>query len=153
MGGQEEVGRDSQGRSDERAAGRCRVGLGWLALGLLSLLVAGCVNQHTWSPTVDPYASRNPARIEADKAECRRLAMEAAGNTTEETVKGGAVGGLVGAAAGAAIGAAAGSPGTGAAVGAATGGIGAGAVRAVQSNRRFQDAFRRCMEARGHPTL
>lgn len=122
-------------------------------LCLVALLASGCVSQRSWSPTVDPYGDPNADRIYDDEYQCRQLAMRASGSSPEEAVKGGLVGGLFGAAAGAAIGAATGNPGKGAAIGAASGGFGGGTIGAVDSNRRFQDAFRRCMEGRGHRVI
>src|SRR5215467_428755 len=108
-------------------------------------MTSACVSQTTWRPTVDTYGSSRAQFVTRDEQECRQLAMQVSGSTTEQAARGAVGGGLLGAAAGAAIGAVAGSPGRGAAIGAATGGIGAGAVRGVQSNQDFQRVFTQCM--------
>ena len=117
---------------------------------LLAGLLAGCVNQNTWSPTVDPYDDPNAARLGIDEAQCRQIAMQASGSTVRDTGKGAILGGLLGAAAGAAIGAAAGDPGMGAAVGAAAGGFGGGAYEGVESTEKFKQIFTECLRQRGH---
>lgn len=124
-----------------------------LSTALVALLLAGCVSQHTWSPVVDPYGDPRAEWIPHDDYECRELARRAAGSGVDEVVTGGLFGGLFGAAAGAAIGAAAGNPGQGAAIGAASGGFGGGAVGGLDSNGRFQQTFRRCMQGRGHNVI
>jgi outer membrane lipoprotein SlyB len=124
-----------------------------LTLGLCVAPLAGCVSQTTWTPTVDSYGSSRAQFVTRDQQECRQLAMQVSGSSTEQAARGAVGGGLLGAAAGAAIGAAAGSPGRGAAIGAAAGGIGGGTVRGVQSNAAFQRAFNDCMRNRGHAVL
>ncbi len=124
-----------------------------LTLGLCVASLSACVSQTTWTPTVDTYGSSQAQFVTRDQQECRQLAMQVSGSTTEQAARGAVGGGLLGAAAGAAIGAIGGSPGRGAAIGAATGGIGAGAVRGVQSNTAFQRAFNDCMRNRGHAVL
>ena len=116
-------------------------------------MTTACVSQTQWRPTVDTYGSSRAQFVTRDEQECRQLAMQASGSSTEQAVGGAVVGGLLGAAAGAAIGAAAGSPGRGAAIGAAAGGIGTGTVRGVQSNQNFQRAFTQCMRNRGHTVI
>src|SRR5690242_8415371 len=116
-------------------------------------MVTACVSQTHWRPTVDTYGSSRAQYVSRDEQECRQLAMQASGSSTEQAATGAVFGGLLGAAAGAAIGAVAGSPGTGAAIGAAAGGIGTGAVRGTQSNQSFQSAFKQCMRNRGHAVL
>jgi len=127
---------------------------------LTSLLAAvamlgGCVTptQQTWTPTVDTYGSSRAQFLSRDTEECRALAQRAAGSPAQEAAMGAVGGGLVGAAGGAAIGAVLGNPGRGAALGAAALGIGAGANRVSRSNTNFQQAFQRCMQARGHNVL
>ena len=117
-------------------------------------MMTACVSQTQWRPTVDTYGSSRAQFVTRDEQECRQLAMQASGSSTEQAVAGGVLGGLLGAAGGAAIGAAAGGgAGRGAAIGAAAGGIGTGAVRGVQSNQAFQRAFTQCMRNRGHTVL
>src|SRR5215468_10778061 len=108
-------------------------------------LTSACVSQTQWRPTVDTYGSSRAQYVTRDEWECRQLAMQASGSSTEQAATGALFGGLLGAAGGAAIGAAAGSPGRGAAIGAAAGGIGTGVVRGVQSNQSFQRVFTQCM--------
>lgn len=125
-----------------------------LALGLCVATLSGCVSQTQWTPTVDTFGSSQAQFVNRDSQECRQLALQVSGGTTEQAARGAVAGGLLGAAAGAAIGAAAGGgAGRGAAIGAATGGIGTGAVRGVQSNQQFQRAFNQCMQNRGHAVL
>jgi len=116
-------------------------------------LTSACVSQTQWRPTVDTYGSSRAQYVTRDEWECRQLAMQASGSSTEQAATGALFGGLLGAAGGAAIGAAAGSPGRGAAIGAAAGGIGTGVVRGVQSNQSFQRVFTQCMRNRGHTVL
>jgi len=117
------------------------------------IALAGCVNQNTWSPTVDPYTDPNAARLGIDEAQCRQIANQAAGSSLQQTGKGALLGGLLGAAAGAAIGAAAHDPGMGAAIGAAAGGFGGGAFEGTKSNQSFQTIFTNCLRERGHKVL
>jgi outer membrane lipoprotein SlyB len=117
------------------------------------IALAGCVNQNTWSPTVDPYTDPNAARLGIDEAQCRQIANQSAGSSLHQTGKGALLGGLLGAAAGAAIGAAAHDPGMGAAIGAAAGGFGGGAYEGTKSNQSFQQVFTNCMRERGHTVL
>jgi uncharacterized lipoprotein YmbA len=79
--------------------------MGWSVL-VVAIALAGCVNQNTWSPTVDPYTDPNAARLGTDEAQCRQIANQSAGSSLQQTGKGALIGGLLGAAAGAAIGAA-----------------------------------------------
>lgn len=131
---------------------RTEAGLG-LNMGLVAMLLAGCVSQSTWSPVVDTYGDNRAQYVTRDTEECRALAMQASGSTTRQTGEGALIGGLLGAAAGAAIGAAAGNPGMGAAVGAATGGMGTGVVRGLQTQSTFKRVFNQCMRNRGHTVL
>lgn len=117
------------------------------------LALAGCVNQNTWTPTVDPYTDPNAARLGTDEAQCRQIATQASGGSLEQTGKGVLIGGLLGAAAGAAIGAAVGDPGAGAAIGAAAGGFGGGGYEASKSSQSFQQVFENCLRERGHRVL
>lgn len=119
----------------------------------LALACFGCVNQNTWTPTVDTYGDPNAYRLSQDEAQCRQLAIHASGGSAKQSLKGAGIGGLLGAAAGAAIGAAAGSPGMGAAVGAAAGGFGGGAYEGFSSNADFKRAFDECLRNRGHQVL
>jgi len=116
---------------------------------------AGCAtaSRQTWTPTVDTYGSSRAQYLSRDTEECRALAQRAAGAPADEAMRGAIGGGLVGAAGGAALGAVLGNPGRGAALGAAALGIGAGASRASQSNAAFEQAFRRCMQQRGHNVI
>jgi outer membrane lipoprotein SlyB len=118
-----------------------------------TIALAGCVNQNTWSPTVDPYTDPNAARLGTDEAQCRQIATQSSGGSLEQTGKGAILGGLLGAAAGAAIGAAAGNAGMGAAIGAATGGFGGGAYEGAKTSKSFQQVFTNCMRERGHTVL
>ena len=118
-----------------------------------ALLLAGCVNQNTWTPTVDSYGDPNGWRLSQDEAQCRQLAMQASGSSVRKTAEGAAIGGLLGAAAGAAIGAAAGNAGMGAAVGAAAAGFGGGAYEGIETNAQFKSDFDQCLRERGHQVL
>jgi outer membrane lipoprotein SlyB len=126
-----------------------KAGSVWVAV----VALAGCVNQNTWSPTVDPYTDPNAARLGIDESQCRQIANQSAGSSLQQTGKGALIGGLLGAAAGAAIGAAAHDPGMGAAIGAAAGGFGGGAYEGTKSNQGFQQVFTNCMRERGHKVL
>jgi hypothetical protein len=121
---------------------------------LLALAVlAGCVNQNTWTPTVDTYGDPNAWRLSQDEAQCRQLAISVSGSSTRKTAEGAGIGALLGAAAGAAIGAAAHSPGAGAAIGAAVGGTAGGGYKAYTSDTAFRQAYERCLRERGHRVL
>jgi hypothetical protein len=124
-----------------------------LLLAIGALLVAGCVNQNTWTPTVDTYGDPNAWRLSQDEAQCRQLALQSSGGSVKKTAEGVAIGGLLGAAAGAAIGAAAGNAGMGAAIGAAAGGFGGGGYEGVNTNASFQRTFDECLSERGHRVL
>jgi len=124
----------------------------WSVL-VATIALAGCVNQNTWSPTVDPYTDPNAARLGTDEAQCRQIATQSSGGSLQQTGKGAVLGGLLGAAAGAAIGAAAHDPGMGAAIGAAAGGFGGGAYEGAKSSQSFQQVFTNCMRERGHTVL
>ena len=124
----------------------------WSVL-VATIALAGCVNQNTWSPTVDPYTDPNAARLGTDEAQCRQIATQSSGGSLQQTGKGAILGGLLGAAAGAAIGAAAHDPGMGAAIGAAAGGFGGGAYEGARTSQSFQQVFTNCMRERGHTVL
>jgi outer membrane lipoprotein SlyB len=118
---------------------------------LASLLVlGGCESTSQWSPTVDTYGNSRAQYLSQDMEECRALARNASGDTTEKTVRGAGFGALAGAAGGAIIGAMVGSPGRGAALGAAAGGAGGGAFSNTQTEQQFKQAFSDCMRDRGH---
>jgi hypothetical protein len=122
--------------------------------GLLAgVLLAGCVNQNTWTPTVDTYGDPNAWRLSQDEAQCRQLAMGVSGSSTRKTAEGAGIGALLGAAAGAAIGAAVHDPGAGAAIGAAAGGATGGGYEAYESNTAFKQTYERCLRERGHHVL
>lgn len=120
---------------------------------LIALMLVGCVNQNTWTPTIDPYGDPNAARITQDEVECRQLAEQASGGSLRKTAEGVGIGGAIGAAAGAALGAIVGSPGAGAAMGATIGGFGGGITEGSKSNQSFKSAFDECMTQRGHKVL
>ena len=124
-----------------------------LCAAACALALAGCVNQNSWTPTVDTYGDPNAWRLSQDEAQCRQLAMQSSGGSVKKTAEGVGIGGLLGAAAGAAIGAAAGSPGMGAAIGAAAGGFGGGAYEGLDTNADFKSAFDQCLRQRGHQVL
>jgi len=117
------------------------------------LIAAGCVNQNTWTPTVDTYGDPNAWRLSQDEAQCRQLAMSVSGSSTKRTAEGAGIGALLGAAAGAAIGAAAHDPGIGAAIGAGVGGSAGGGYEAFESNSAFKRAYEQCLRERGHEVL
>jgi outer membrane lipoprotein SlyB len=124
------------------------------AIGVLALPLVGCVNQNTWTPTVDTYNDPNAWRISQDEAACRQLASQASGGgSVRKTAEGVGIGGLLGAAAGAAIGAVAGAPGAGAAIGATVGGFGGGTYEGMENNDAFKSAFDQCMRERGHQVI
>ena len=101
-------------------------------------------------PPPAPAARPAPQRsYTQDLTECKMLAQQVSGYTPEETIKGGLIGGAIGAAAGAAIGAATGNAGKGAAIGAAAGGIGGGAYKGIEAEKKYKDAYIRCMRNRG----
>ncbi len=101
-------------------------------------------------PAPAPVPVPTPQRsYTQDLAECKMLAQQVSGYTPGETIKGGLIGGAIGAAAGAAIGAATGNPGKGAAIGAAAGGIGGGAYKGIDAERKYKEAYIRCMRNRG----
>lgn len=131
------------------SSGMVRIGFAALA----ALALAGCVNQNTWTPTVDTHNDPNAWRLSQDEAQCRQLALSASGGSLKKTAEGTAIGGLLGAAAGAAIGAAVGVPGMGAAVGAAAGGFGGGAYEGFDTGAAFKQAFDQCLRERGHQVI
>ena len=122
-------------------------------VAIAALVLAGCVNQNTWTPTVDTYNDPNAWRLSQDEAQCRQLAMHSSGGSLKQTAEGTAIGGLLGAAAGAAIGAAVGVPGMGAAVGAAAGGFGGGSYEGFETTAAFKQAFDQCLRERGHQVI
>ena len=124
-----------------------------LLLATAALVLAGCVNQNTWTPTVDTYGDPNAWRLSQDESQCRQLALQSSGGSVRKTAEGVAIGGLLGAAAGAAIGAAAGNAGMGAAIGAAAGGFGGGGYEGATNNSSFQRTFDECLSERGHRVL
>jgi len=124
-----------------------------IAIGMGAFLLAGCVNQNSWAPTVDTYGDPNAWRLSQDEAQCRQLAMQAAGSSVKKTAEGAGIGGLLGAAAGAAIGAAAHDPGVGAAIGAGVGGLGGGAYEGLSTNAAFKSDFENCLRGRGHQVI
>jgi outer membrane lipoprotein SlyB len=120
---------------------------------IAAVVLVGCVNQNTWTPTVDTYNDPNAWRLSQDEAQCRQLAMHSSGGSLKNTAEGTAIGGLLGAAAGAAIGAAIGDPGMGAAVGAAAGGFGGGSYEGFNTSAQFKQAFDQCLRERGHQVI
>ncbi len=125
------------------------------ALPLALLVLAGCASTGGWTPTVDPTGDPNAANISRDQFECRQLAQQAAGGLAKETGKGALGGGALGGAAGAIIGAIGGDVNTGkaAGIGAAVGALTGGATKAYQQDRRFKEAYTRCMQGRGHRVI
>jgi len=120
---------------------------------IAAVVLVGCVNQNTWTPTVDTYNDPNAWRLSQDEAQCRQLAMSVSGSSTKRTAEGAGIGALLGAAAGAAIGAAAHDPGIGAAIGAGVGGSAGGGYEAFESNSAFKRAYEQCLRERGHQVL
>jgi outer membrane lipoprotein SlyB len=114
-----------------------------VAIGALAL--AGCVNQNTWTPTVDTFNDPNAWRLSQDEAQCRQLAMHASGGSLKKTAEGTAIGGLLGAAVGV--------PGMGAAIGAAAGGFGGGGYESFETTDQFKQAFDQCLRERGHQVI
>lgn len=127
------------------------------ALALACCALAGCASNR---PVVYPNAhaqSVGQARIEADIADCERLARAAgaspqggqAADAARDTVKGGALG----AATGAVGGAIAGSAGRGAAIGAASGAT-AGLLNRLFTggtpNPAYRNFVQRCLGERGY---
>ena len=111
-----------------------------IAIGMDAFLLAGCVNQNSWAPTVDTYGDPNAWRLSQDEAQCRQLAMQAAGSSVKKTAEGAGIGGLLGAAAGAAI-------------GAGVGGLGGGAYEGLSTNAAFKSDFENCLRGRGHQVI
>jgi outer membrane lipoprotein SlyB len=124
----------------------------FLIPSILAVAMSGCATYTGWQPTVDPYNDPNAMNLQQDLEECKMLARQAGGVSTE-TAKGAVAGGLMGAAAGAAIGAIAGSPGTGAALGAAAGGVGGAAQTGVSGDEQFKRAYINCLRNRGHKVV
>jgi outer membrane lipoprotein SlyB len=120
-----------------------------LLLTAFVLVLAGYVNQSTWTPTVNTYGTSNEWRRSQDEAQCRQLAMQAAGNSVEKTAEGVGIGGALAAAAGAA----AGNPGRGAAVGAAAGGFAGGDYEGFETNAAFKSDFDQCLRQRGYQVI
>lgn len=116
-----------------------------VALPLLAAML-GCASD----PVIDTKGV-DPARYQADLAECREYADQV--GVAGDAAGGGLFGGAAGAAIGAAIGAVTGNPATGAAVGAAGGGtsgvIGGGA-RGVSKK---DTVVRNCLRGRGYHVL
>lgn len=125
------------------------------ALGFVMATMSACAthSQGTWRPTVDTYGSSQAQFLSRDMEECRSLAMNASGSTTEQAARGAVGGALLGAAAGTAIGAATGNIGRGAAIGATAGAVGGGTSRGAQSTADFQRAFSNCLRSRGHTVI
>lgn len=117
------------------------------------LQAAPAFAQRNWTPVIDTYGSSRAQFVSRDMEDCRVLAERAGGDSVGQGTRGVVRGGLVGAAGGAAIGGALGNAGRGAAVGAAAGGISQGVGRASQSNEQFRQAYRSCMQQRGHRVL
>jgi outer membrane lipoprotein SlyB len=121
---------------------------------LVSLLVmSGCESTSQWSPTVDTYGNSRAQYLSQDMEECRALARDASGDTTEQTVRGAGFGAMAGAAGGAIIGAMVGRPGRGAALGAGAGAAGGGVFSNRQTEQQYKQAFSNCMRERGHNVI
>jgi len=116
-------------------------------------LVSGCASETGWTPTIDSYNDPNAHRISQDLAECKQLAQQASGGTTQEAAINAGVGGLLGAAGGAALGAIAGNAGHGAALGATIGGLGGAAKGGFTAEEKYKNAFNNCMAGRGHRVI
>jgi hypothetical protein len=127
-----------------------------VALGVAA--AAGCASEPR--PILYPNAhlgAVGQAQVDADLAECRRMAQSAgasgASGQGERAARGTAVGGAIGGATGAAGGAVLGRPGIGAAVGAATGAT-AGFMRSLFRRGQPSEAYRsfvdRCLRERGY---
>ena len=97
-----------------------------------ALWLAGCVNQNTWTPTVDTYGDPNAWRLSQDEAQCRQLAMQSSGGSVKNTAEGVGIGGLLGAAAG---------------------GFGGGAYESFDTSSAFKSAFDQCLRQRGHDVI
>jgi outer membrane lipoprotein SlyB len=117
------------------------------------IFLSACASKTGWEPTVDPHNDPNPDLIAAHTEECRQLADKASGGTLTQAGVGTAVGAGIGAVVGAVIGAVSGNAGGGAATGAAVGGTGAGVSSGAQAEAVYKDAFKRCMQNRGHRLL
>lgn len=129
---------------------------GWMTLvcvAALAQVAPAFAQRGGWTPVVDTYGSSRAQFLSRDLEECRILAERAGGDAVGQGARGAVRGGLVGAAGGAAIGAALGNAGRGAAVGAAAGGVSQAVGRSGQSNANFQQAYRSCMQQRGHRVL
>ena len=117
------------------------------------LLLAGCASQSQWSPTVDTYGNSRAQYLSQDMEQCRALARNASGDTTDQTVRGAGFGAMAGAAGGALIGTMVGRPGRGAVLGAAAGAAGGGVAGNTQTEQQFRRAFSNCMRERGHNVI
>jgi uncharacterized protein YcfJ len=125
-------------------------------------LLAGCAStsttQQQWTPTVDTYNDPRPETLSRDMEECRALALQASGPTTEQTARSAATKGALGAAVGAGLGAVLSDDNwrgarEGAAVGAAAGALAGGVGAASQTDSQFKRAFSSCMRQRGHTVI
>lgn len=119
-------------------------------------LLASCATtpQSQWTPTVDTYGSSRAQYLSRDLNECRGLAMQVSGDSSEQAIRGGVQTGLLGAAGGAAIGGIlGGGAGSGAAAGGAIGALAGGAAQGSQSEAQFRRAFNDCMRRRGHNVI
>lgn len=127
-----------------------------LCLGLL----VGCASptQQQWTPTVDTYNDPNPETLYRDMEECRALALQASGSTTERATRSALTQGALGAAVGAGVGAVLGDDNwkgarEGAAVGAAAGALSGGIGTASNTDAQYRRAYSSCLRQRGHTVI
>ncbi|MCF7984846.1 MAG: hypothetical protein K9L70_10620 [Thiohalocapsa sp.] len=131
-----------------------------IPLSLTLAIVSGCASttQTQWTPTVDTYGNSRAQFLTRDTEECRALALQASGPTTEQATQSAITRGLVGAATGAAVGAVLNQNNwrgarRGAAVGVATGALSGAYGTAAQTDAAFRRAFNSCMRQRGHTVI
>ena len=129
----------------------------WSSLFLVIMMLAACANQ---KPVIYPNAHSQAvgrAQLDADIADCQRLAESAGANrstnSASRAARHTARGAGVGAASGAVGGAIAGNAGRGAAIGAASGAT-AGLLNAIFRDSNASPAYKkfvsRCLSERGY---
>ena len=125
------------------------------ALGLVALLLAGCVSTPTGPSVLTlPGQGKSYEQFRADDYECRQYAQSLVGTTADQAAAdAGARSVALGAALGALIGATGGRGGEGAALGAAGGaiaGTGAASQSAAVLQQRYDNGYMQCMYARNN---
>ena len=124
-------------------------------IAALAVLASGCSTVTRWEPVINTGAEKHPESVQKDVAECKVLALKAAGYLED-----GAVGTLAGAAGAAATGAIAGalipgavSAGVGAAVGAPIGAVAGLWWSEYEADLTYRRAFSNCLWQRSHTPI